>query len=110
MMLLYEQYLQIKAQHPDAIVFFRLGDFYEAFNDDAETVARELDLTLTSRPVSKGQRVPMAGAPYHRIEGDVACLVEKGYRVALAEPTAKATSQLDVARNWFPLQGKEKGV
>ena len=54
------QYLQIKAQHPDAVVFFRLGDFYETFDEDAEIAARELDLVLTSRPVAKGVRIPMA--------------------------------------------------
>ena len=58
-----QQYLDIKAQHPDAIVFFRLGDFYETFDDDAETAARELDLVLTSRPQGKGVRTPMAGVP-----------------------------------------------
>ncbi len=58
-----KQYLQLKAQHPDAILFFRLGDFYETFDQDAEIAARELDLILTSRPVAKGVRVPMAGVP-----------------------------------------------
>jgi DNA mismatch repair protein MutS len=62
-----KQYLQIKAQHPDAIVFFRLGDFYETFDEDAEIAARELDLVLTSRPVAKGQREPMAGVPHHAV-------------------------------------------
>ena len=62
------QYLELKRQYPDAILFFRLGDFYEAFDADAEIVARELDLVLTSRPVGKGQRVPMAGIPYHAVE------------------------------------------
>ena len=64
-----KQYLQIKSQHPDAIVFFRLGDFYETFDEDAEVAARELDIVLTSRPVSKGVRVPMAGVPHHAVEG-----------------------------------------
>jgi len=62
------QYLELKRQYPDAILFFRLGDFYEAFDEDAVIVARELDLMLTSRPVGKGQRVPMAGIPYHALE------------------------------------------
>ncbi len=79
------QYLRIKAQHPDTILFFRLGDFYETFDEDAELVARELDLTLTSRPVAKNQRVPMAGMPHHAAEGYIAKLIEKGYRVAIAE-------------------------
>ena len=93
-----KQYLQIKAQHPDAIVFFRLGDFYETFDEDAEIAARELDLVLTSRPVAKGQRVPMAGVPHHAIEGYIARLIEKGYRVAIAEQVGEVTGRGLVAR------------
>ncbi len=83
------QYLDIKAQHPDAIVFFRLGDFYETFDEDAETAARELDLVLTSRPQGKGQRTPMAGVPHHAAEGYIARLIAKGYKVALCEQIGK---------------------
>ncbi|MDX1417928.1 MAG: DNA mismatch repair protein MutS, partial [Candidatus Promineifilaceae bacterium] len=79
------QYLDIKAQHPDAIVFFRLGDFYETFDKDAEITARELDLVLTSRPQGKNQRTPMAGVPHHAAEGYIARLIAKGYKVALCE-------------------------
>ena len=93
-----KQYLQIKARHPDAIVFFRLGDFYETFDEDAETASRELDLVLTSRPVAKGTRVPMAGVPYHAIEGYIARLIEKGYRVAIAEQVGEVTGRGLVAR------------
>jgi DNA mismatch repair protein MutS len=82
------QYLQLKSQYPDSILFFRLGDFYETFDADAELIARELDITLTSRPVGKGQRVPLAGVPYHAVEGYLARLIEKGYRVAVAEQLA----------------------
>ncbi|MBK7219354.1 MAG: DNA mismatch repair protein MutS [Candidatus Promineofilum sp.] len=80
-----QQYLDVKAQHPDAIVFFRLGDFYETFDGDASLVARELDLVLTSRPQGKGQRTPMAGVPYHAAENYIARLIAKGYKVALCE-------------------------
>ncbi len=80
-----QQYLNIKAQHPDAIVFFRLGDFYETFDEDAEITARELDLVLTSRPQGKNQRTPMAGVPHHAAEGYIARLISKGYKVALCE-------------------------
>ena len=80
-----QQYLDVKAQYPDAIVFFRLGDFYETFDDDASLVARELDLVLTSRPQGKGQRTPMAGVPYHAAENYIARLIAKGYKVALCE-------------------------
>ncbi|HSH02011.1 MAG TPA: DNA mismatch repair protein MutS [Anaerolineae bacterium] len=79
------QYLDIKAQYQDAILFFRLGDFYEMFDADAETAAQELDLVLTGRNVSKGQRVPMAGVPHHAAEGYIAKLIAKGYKVALCE-------------------------
>ncbi len=87
------QYLDLKAQYPDTILFFRLGDFYETFDEDAELVARELDLVLTSRPVSKGQRVPMAGVPHHAVEGYIARLIEKGYRVAIAEQIGESTGR-----------------
>jgi DNA mismatch repair protein MutS len=93
-----KQYLRIKAQHPDAVVFFRLGDFYETFDEDAELAARELDLVLTSRPIAKGTRVPMAGVPYHAIDGYIARLIERGYRVAIAEQVGDTTARGLVAR------------
>jgi DNA mismatch repair protein MutS len=79
------QYLDVKRRYPHAIVFFRLGDFYETFDDDAELCARELDLTLTSKPMGKGLRVPLAGIPYHAVDGYLAKLIAKGYKVALCE-------------------------
>ena len=79
------QYLEIKRQYPNAILFFRLGDFYETFDEDAEITARELDIVLTSRGVGKGQRVPLAGIPYHAVENYLGRLVEKGYHVAICE-------------------------
>ena len=72
------QYLEIKRRYPHAIVFFRLGDFYETFDDDAKLVARELEITLTTRPMGGGQRVPLAGIPYHAVDGYVARLIKKG--------------------------------
>jgi len=83
-----KQYLDLKRQYPDTILLFRLGDFYETFDADAELVSRELDIVLTSRPVGKGQRVPLAGVPHHAVESYVARLIEKGYRVAIAEQMA----------------------
>ncbi len=80
-----KQYLEIKHQHPDAIVFFRLGDFYETFDEDAKITSRELDIVLTSRPVSKGVRVPMAGIPHHAAENYLSRLIDKGYHVAICE-------------------------
>ncbi|HEY4718505.1 MAG TPA: DNA mismatch repair protein MutS, partial [Anaerolineales bacterium] len=80
-----QQYLDIKRQHPQAIVFFRLGDFYETFDADAELVARELDIVLTSRNVAKGTRVPMAGVPHHAAETYLAKLIGNGHHVAICE-------------------------
>ncbi len=80
-----QQYLEIKRQYPDTIVFFRLGDFYETFDEDAETTSRELDIVLTSRNVAKGVRIPMAGIPYHAVENYLARLIDKGYHVAICE-------------------------
>ena len=80
-----QQYLEIKRQHPDAILFFRLGDFYETFDQDAETVSRELDIVLTSRPIGKGLRAPLAGIPYHAVENYLSRLIDKGYHVAICE-------------------------
>jgi DNA mismatch repair protein MutS len=79
------QYLDIKRRHPDAILLFRLGDFYETFDEDARTVAAELEIALTGREMGKGERVPLAGIPYHAAEGYIARLIAKGYRVALCE-------------------------
>jgi DNA mismatch repair protein MutS len=80
-----KQYLQIKRQYPNAILFFRLGDFYETFDHDAEITARELDIVLTSRSVAKGTRVPMAGIPHHAAENYLSRLIERGYHVAICE-------------------------
>lgn len=80
-----QQYLDIKRDYPDSILFFRLGDFYETFDEDAEITARELDIVLTSRPIGKGVRAPLAGIPYHAAENYIARLIEKGYHVAICE-------------------------
>lgn len=80
-----KQYLDIKKQFPDALLFFRLGDFYETFDGDAEVAARELDIVLTSRNIAKGVRVPMAGIPHHAVDAYLARLIDKGYHVAICE-------------------------
>jgi len=79
------QYLQIKGQYPDAILFFRLGDFYEMFFDDAEVASRELDLTLTSRNKNSPDKVPLCGIPYHAASGYISRLISKGYKVAICD-------------------------
>jgi DNA mismatch repair protein MutS len=80
-----QQYLEIKRQYPNTILLFRLGDFYETFDEDAEITSRELDIVLTSRPIGKGLRAPLAGIPYHAIENYLSRLIEKGYHVAICE-------------------------
>lgn len=97
------QYLEIKARHPDAILFFRLGDFYEMFLEDAVTASRVLDITLTSRNKGAAEEVPLCGIPYHSCQPYIARLVENGYKVAICEQvedpkTAKGIVKREVVR------------
>lgn len=96
-----KQYMEIKEQHPNEILFFRLGDFYEMFFEDAVTVSRELGLTLTSRSGDM-EKNPMCGVPYHAVDSYLVKLVSKGYRVAIAEqigdPKAKGLTQREVVK------------
>lgn len=97
------QYMQIKEANSDAILFFRLGDFYEMFFDDAITASRELDLTLTGKDCGLPERAPMCGVPYHSCEAYISRLVEHGYKVAVCEQTedpskAKGLVKRDVVR------------
>lgn len=80
-----KQYLEVKQSCPDALLMFRLGDFYELFFEDAEIAAKELEITLTGRDAGGGQRAPMCGVPYHAAESYIATLVERGYKVAICE-------------------------
>jgi DNA mismatch repair protein MutS len=82
---LMRQYAAIKKEHPSALLFFRLGDFYELFFDDAVVAAKELQITLTSRNKEKGMRIPMCGVPYHAAEGYISKLIRKGFKVAICE-------------------------
>lgn len=98
-----KQYLAIKAQHKDDILFFRLGDFYEMFFDDAKIASRELELTLTGKDCGQKERAPMCGIPYHSCEGYISRLVQKGYKVAICEQTedpalAKGLVKRDILR------------
>ncbi len=79
------QYLEIKARHPEALLFYRMGDFYELFFEDAELAAAALDIALTKRGQHLGQDIPMCGVPYHAAEGYLATLIRKGFRVAVCE-------------------------
>ena len=93
------QYLRLKAQHADMLLFYRMGDFYELFFDDAEKAARLLDITLTARGQSAGKPIPMAGIPYHTVEGYLAKLVKLGESVAICEQIGDpATSKGPVER------------
>ena len=101
-----QQYLQMKAKNPDCILFFRLGDFYEMFMDDARLVSKELELTLTTRDrhnPNPDEQVPMCGVPYHSSEAYIARLVQRGYKVAICEQTedpalAKGLVQREIVR------------
>ena len=95
------QYLDIKAEYPDCILFYRMGDFYETFDEDAEIAARELDITLTSRPTSPGNdksRIPMAGVPHHALENYIGRLIERGYHVAVCDQVGEVTGRGPVER------------
>ncbi len=98
-----QQYLEIKKQHPQCILFFRLGDFYEMFFDDAKLVSQELELVLTGKDCGLEERAPMCGVPFHSCEGYIARLVNRGYKVAICEQTedpatAKGLVKRDVVR------------
>ena len=84
---MFEQYMRIKAEHPDALLFYRMGDFYELFLDDAKVAARELQIALTSRSRDAENPIPMCGVPWHAVEGYVAQLIDKGYHVAICDQT-----------------------
>ena len=97
------QYFEIKKDYPDTILFFRLGDFYEMFFDDAKTASSVLELTLTGRACGQGEKAPMCGVPFHSAEGYIAKLVQNGYKVAICEQvedpaTAKGLVRRDVTR------------
>jgi len=106
------QYLAIKAQHPDALLFYRMGDFYELFFDDAVTAAGALDIALTKRGLHEGRDIPMCGVPVHAADGYLARLIRQGYRVAVCEQTedpaearkrgSKAVVRRDVVRTVTP--------
>ncbi len=96
-----KQYLRVKQKYPEAIVFFRLGDFYETFDEDAKVASREMDVVLTSREMGKGQRVPMAGIPHHALDNYLAKLINRGHKVAICEqlsPPGKGLVERDVIR------------
>ena len=92
------QYQELKRQHPGTLLFFRLGDFYELFFEDAITGAREMEITLTARQKERGQPIPMCGVPHHAVANYVARLIRKGYRVAICEQTEDASKAKKLVR------------
>ena len=110
-----KQYVEIKEKNKDSILFFRLGDFYEMFFDDAKLASRELDLTLTGRDCGQKERAPMCGVPFHSCESYIARLVQKGYKVAICEQTedpakAKGLVKRDIIRVITPGTVIESGM
>ena len=93
-----KQYLEIKARRPDALLLYRLGDFYETFDEDARIMARDLEIVLTQRDMGQGEVVPLAGIPYHALDGYLAKLVRKGHRVAIAEQVTEPDGKSIVGR------------
>ena len=93
-----QQYLDIKKEHQDSILFFRLGDFYEMFFDDAETASRELELTLTGKQCGLEERAPMCGVPFHAAETYIGRLIEKGYKVAICEQVEDPAASKGIVR------------
>ncbi|RKD34770.1 DNA mismatch repair protein MutS [Thermohalobacter berrensis] len=93
-----KQYMKIKEKHKDSILFFRLGDFYEMFFDDAIIASKELEITLTGRDCGKKERAPMCGVPYHSADSYIAKLVEKGYRVAICEQIEDASQSKGIVK------------
>jgi DNA mismatch repair protein MutS len=110
-----KQYNRIKSQHKDAILFFRMGDFYEMFFDDAKIASKELDIVLTSRDKDKGNAVPLAGFPHHAAESYVARMIKRGYKVAICEQVedpkqAKGIVKREVVRIITPGTVMESGL
>lgn len=110
-----KQYFEIKEKNKDSILFFRLGDFYEMFFEDAKLASRELDLTLTGRDCGQKERAPMCGVPFHSCESYIARLVQKGYKVAICEQTedpakAKGLVKRDIIRVITPGTVIESGM
>ena len=93
-----EQYLQIKQNHRDTILFFRLGDFYEMFLDDAVLASKELEITLTGREAGEKGRVPMCGVPYHAADNYITRLIKKGYKVAICEQVEDPAAAKGIVR------------
>ena len=97
-----EQYLRIKSGYPDAILFYRMGDFYEMFFEDAQVASRELEITLTSRNKGDEESVPLCGVPYHAADAYIARLIERGYKVAILH---RGTHEVDLPQEVEHIHG-----
>ena len=93
-----QKYLETKEQYKDCILFYRLGDFYEMFFDDAITCSRELEITLTGKDCGKEERAPMAGVPYHAADMYISRLIAKGYKVAICEQLEDPKQQKELSK------------
>ena len=110
-----QQYFEIKQNYQDCILFYRLGDFYEMFYDDAKTASKELEITLTGKDYGQEERAPMCGVPFHSADSYIAKLVEKGYNVAICEQledpkASKGIVKRDVIRVITPGTILDKGA
>ena len=91
------QYLKIKSQYPNAILFFQMGDFYETFDEDAKKLSSILNIALTARDVGDKKKVPLAGIPYHSLDNNLKKLVDSGLKIAIAEQTSDPKESKGIA-------------
>ena len=101
-----QQYMQIKEENKDCILFYRLGDFYEMFFDDALTASKELEITLTGKNCGLEERAPMCGVPYHAVDSYLNKLVEKGYKVGICEQTSRRVDDIVKASRFVHAEHK----
>ena len=92
-----QHYLSVKEQYPDALVFYRIGDFYEMFFEDAKIASKELDLILTGKSAGVEERVPMCGVPHHAVQSYLQRLVSRGYKIAIVEQMQDRASESDIS-------------
>ncbi|MEE8517807.1 MAG: DNA mismatch repair protein MutS, partial [Dehalococcoidia bacterium] len=109
-----KQYLEMKERYPGTLLLFRMGDFYETFDEDARIAARDLEIVLTQRDMGQGEKVPLAGIPYHALDAYLGKLIRKGHRVAIceqtSEPDGKRLVDRDVVRVVTPGTVLEPGL
>jgi DNA mismatch repair protein MutS len=105
-----QQYLRIKAEHPDILLFYRMGDFYELFFDDARRAAALLNISLTKRGVSNGEPIPMAGVPYHAVDGYLARLVRLGESAVICEQVGDPSASRGPVEHYHTWHSRRRRV